>query len=29
MRTKQEVLAMIEELRQREPTAIMPRRLDT
>ncbi len=27
--TKQEVLAMIQELRQREPTAIAPRRLDT
>ncbi len=27
--TKQEVLAMIQELRQREPTAIPPRRLDT
>ncbi len=26
--TKQEVLAMIQELRQREPTAIAPRRLD-
>ncbi len=27
--TKQEVLAMIQELRQREPTAIPPRRFDT
>ncbi len=27
--TKQEVLDMIQELRQREPTAIPPRRLDT
>ncbi len=26
--TKQEVLAMIQELRQREPTAIAPRRLE-
>ena len=26
--TKQEVLAMIQELRQREPTAIPPRRFD-
>ena len=27
--TKQEVLAMIQELRQREPTAIPPRRLSS
>ncbi len=27
--TRQEVLAMIQELRQREPTAIPPRRFDT
>ncbi len=27
--TKQEVLAMIQELRQRDPTGISPRRLDT
>ena len=27
--TKQDVLAMIQELRQREPTAIPPRYLDT
>ncbi len=27
--TKQEMLAMIQELRQREPTAIPPRYLDT
>ncbi len=27
--TKQEVLAMIQELRQREPMAISPRRFDT
>ncbi len=27
--TRQEVLAMIQELRQREPTAIPPRHLDT
>ncbi len=27
--TKQEVVAMIQELRQREPRAIPPRRLDT
>ncbi len=27
--TKQEVLDMIQELRQREPTAIPPRHLDT
>ena len=27
--TKQEVLDMIQELRQREPTGISPRRLDT
>ncbi len=27
--TKQEVLAMIQELRQREPMAISPRHLDT
>ncbi len=27
--TKQEVLAMIQELRQREPTAIPPRRTET
>ena len=27
--TKQEVLDMIQELRQREPTAIPPRRFDT
>ena len=27
--TKQEVLALIQELRQREPTASPPRRLDT
>ncbi len=27
--TKQELLAMIHELRQREPTAIPPRRFDT
>ncbi len=27
--TKQEVLAMIQELRQREPTAVPPRRFET
>ncbi len=27
--TKQDVLAMIQELRQRDPTAIPPRRLST
>ncbi len=29
IRTKQEVLAMIQELRQREPMAIRPRRLSS